>query len=162
MPSNTTNISFIDAEGNNQEVTPAPVPNYIEADHQAINEIIESCSTVVVTHTLSNDSTDGAKIDHEAIVICNGKMVSLATTSPIITQLSAVSDCLPTGSASVPFVLFPMSATGITISQSSSADQFSIHITPMAWGTITKASVEGDYTFNTNYLDYPSTSEDAQ
>ena len=162
MPLNTTNIPFIDAEGNNQEAAAAPVPDYIETDHLAVNAIMEGCSTTIATHTLSNDSTNGAKINYEAIIICNGKMVSLNTSSSIVAQLSAASDCLPTGSDSVPFVLFPMSSRGATISQSLSVDEFTIHISPMAWGAIAKTSVGGNYTFTINYLDYPVTSEDTQ
>lgn len=162
MPSNTTNISFIDAEGNNQEVAPAPVPNYIETDHQAINEIMEGCSITVTSKIFTMDPVAGAKVDCDAAIISNGAMVVLKPNLTILEQLDDVSGALPLGTLVFPFVLFPMNATGVTITQNASVDQFSIHIIPMAWGTITRTAIEGDYAFNINYLDYPATSEDTQ
>lgn len=162
MPLNTTEIAFVDKNEQSQIAATGPTPSYIATDHNYINTIVKNCGTIINSHTLSDDSTNGARINHETIIICNGKMVSLNMTASVVAQLSSVQDCLPTGSDSVPFVLFPMSNSGVTISQSSSVDEFTMHVSPMAWGTITKTSVEGNYTFNINYLDYPVSAEDTQ
>lgn len=162
MPLNTTEIAFVDKNEQSQTAAAGPTPSYIVTDHNYINTIVKNCGAIINSHTLSDDSANGAKINDEAIIICNGKMVSLNPTSSIVAQLSAAQDCLPTGGAPVPFVLFPMSNRGATISQSLSVDEFSMHVSPMAWGTITKTAVEGNYTFNVNYLDYPISLEDAQ